>query len=118
MNPNTPRTYSISLSGWGFWLSALGGALLLSWIGLGWVVPTLLGLLVFLLSLPLMILLAFRWWVRRRIATDTCPVCEFESQAIEGSRFLCPNCGESLFVADGEFYRQTPSGIIEVELLD
>ncbi|NJM00017.1 MAG: DUF1610 domain-containing protein [Synechococcaceae cyanobacterium SM2_3_2] len=118
MNPNTPRTYSISLSGWGFWLSALGGALLLSWIGLGWVVAALLGLLVFLLSLPLMILLAFRWWARRRIATDTCPVCEFESQAIEGSRFLCPNCGEALFVADGEFYRQTPSGIIEVELLD
>lgn len=97
---------------------AVGGSLLLSWIGLGWLVAVLLGLLVFLLSLPVLILLAFRWWVGRRIASDTCPVCEFESQAIEGSRFFCPNCGEPLFVADGEFYRQTPSGTIDVELLD
>ncbi len=112
-----PRTYSISFSGWGFWLSALAGAFLLSAIGLGWFVTLLLGFLVFLLLLPILILLGFRWWANRLISTDACPVCGFESQAIEGTRFLCPNCQEPLFVADGEFYRQTPPGTIEVELV-
>ncbi len=118
MGFNGPKTYSISLSGWGFWLSALAGAALLSAIGLGWFVTLLLGLLGLILVAPILILLGFRWWARRFITTDACPVCGFESQAIEGSRFLCPSCQEPLFVADGEFYRQTPPDTIEVEYMD
>jgi hypothetical protein len=114
-NPN--KTYSISLRGWGFWLGAIGLGVLLSYLGLGWLITVLLGLLVFLLSLPILILLAFRWWARRLISQDQCPVCHVESQAIEGSRFFCPSCGEPLFVADGQFYRQTPPGTIDVELI-
>lgn len=118
MGSHDPKTYSLSLTGWGFWLSALGSAFLMSWLGLGWLVTALLLLLFFLLSLPILAVLVFRWWARRWISTDQCPVCGFESQAIEGHRFHCPECGEPLFVADGFFYRQTPPGTIEVELLD
>ncbi len=113
-----PKTYSISLTGWGFWLGSLAVAVLLTRVGLGWLVAGLVALLVFLLSLPVLVLLAFRWWARRWIATDRCPVCGSESQAIEGSRFFCPSCGEPLFVADGHFYRQTPPGTIDVEPLE
>ncbi|ABD03227.1 hypothetical protein [Synechococcus sp. JA-2-3B'a(2-13)] len=110
-----PKTYSISLGGWGFWLGSLALAALLTSVGLGWLVTGLVALLLFLLSLPVLVLLAFRWWARRWITTDRCPVCGSESQAIEGSHFFCPNCGEPLFVADGRFYRQTPPGTIDVE---
>ncbi|NJK63176.1 MAG: hypothetical protein HC921_11295 [Synechococcaceae cyanobacterium SM2_3_1] len=117
MGLQTPKTYSIALRGWGFWLGALGVALLLSAAGLGWLIIFLLGFLIFLLLLPVLILITFRWWIGRLIATDSCPVCGFESQALEGRRFRCPSCGEALFVADGEFHRRTPPGTIEVEVL-
>ena len=114
MRSNGPKTYSISLSGWGFWLGVLAVVLLLSAVGLGWIVASLIGLLVFLLSLPILLLLGFRWWLRGTITTDECPVCYVKSEAIEGSRFGCPNCGELLYVADGQFHRQVSSDVVEV----
>jgi hypothetical protein len=74
-----PKTYSISLTGWGFWLGSLAVAALLTGLGLGWLMVGLV------------------------------------AQALEGSHFFCPSCGEPLFVADGYFYRQTPPGTIDVE---
>jgi predicted amidophosphoribosyltransferase len=70
-----------------------------------------------LLSLPVLVIFFFRWSTQRLLSRDNCPVCGFESEALEGSRFLCPRCQEPLFVADGYFYRHTPPGTIEVELL-
>jgi hypothetical protein len=118
MGSNTPKTFSIALSGWGFWLGAIGLTTLLTYVGLGWLITALLVFLLFLLSLPILVLLGFRWWARRLISTDHCPVCSFESQAIEGGRFFCPSCQEPLFVADGHFYRQTPPGTIDVEFIE
>jgi predicted lipid-binding transport protein (Tim44 family) len=85
-----PKTYSISLTGWGFWLGSLAVAALLTGLGLGWLMVGLVALLLFLLSLPLLVLLAFRWWARRWITTDRCPVCGSEAQALEGSHFFVP----------------------------
>ncbi len=115
---NSPKTYSIALTGWGFWLGVIATVALLMTVGLGWLVGALLALLVVLLSLPIVILLLVRWGMQRLITTDACPVCGFESQALEGSRFFCPSCQEPLFVADGHFYRQTPTGTIDVELIE
>ena len=114
MRPNGPKTYSIAFSGWGFWLGAIAFVFLLSSVGLGWMVAALTGLLVFLLTLPILVLLGFRWWLRRTIATDNCPVCNFKSEAVEGGRFSCPSCGELLYVADGSFHRQMADGTVEV----
>jgi hypothetical protein len=118
MRSDGPKTYSLSLSGWGFWLGVFGVVLLLSSVGLGWLIAGLLLLLVFLLSLPILILLGVRWWMGRAIASATCPVCGFESQAIEGSRFNCPSCGDPLYVADGQFFHQTPSDVIDVDVYE
>ena len=109
------RTYSIALKGWGFWLAILVSALLLRLTGLGWLAAGLGVLLLSLLALPVLVLLGFRWWMRHLLAHDACPICEFESQAIEGQQFECPNCQVPLYVADGQFYRQTPAGTIDVE---
>lgn len=118
MPSNEPRTYSLSFNGWGFWLGCLAVVLVLSRIGLGWLVALPLILLGILLLLPVIAVVAFRWWVRSRLATDTCPVCRFESQALEGTRFFCPSCGEPLYAADHHFYRQSPPGTVEVEVLE
>ncbi len=114
MRNQLPRTYSFSLSGWGFWLGLLAVATTLAIVGWGWFIAALVALLVGLITLPILAIMGFRWWLRRSITSDSCPVCQFESQALEGSRFSCPNCGEPLYVADGEFQRQTPPGTVEV----
>ncbi|MEO1133500.1 MAG: hypothetical protein AAFX40_12440 [Cyanobacteria bacterium J06639_1] len=118
MPSNEPRTYSLALNGWGFWLGCLAVALLLTRLGLGWLVALPVIFLVVLLTLPVVMVLLFRWWVSNRLATDACPVCRFESQAMEGTRFFCPSCGEPLYVADRQFFRQSPPGTVEVEVLE
>ena len=114
MQPNGPKTYSFALGGWGFLFGLLAFGLLLNYVGLGWVVSALIGLMIFFLSLPILVMLGFRWWLKRTISSDTCPVCSFKSEAIEGSRFNCPSCGEPLYVADGRFLRHTSSDVVEV----
>lgn len=114
MRNQLPRTYSLAFSGWSFWLGLIAIASVLAVVGWGWFLTLLLTLLVALITLPIVAVMAFRWWLRRSITTDACPVCQFESQALEGSRLSCPNCGEPLYVADGHFNRQTPPGTVEV----
>ncbi|MEN9204380.1 MAG: hypothetical protein Q6J68_03240 [Thermostichales cyanobacterium SZTDM-1c_bins_54] len=109
------RTYSIALQGWVFWIGVILGALVLRWAGLGWLALGLVALLIGLLSLPIWVVLGFRWWAERWLTTAACPVCEQESQAIEGQRFHCPHCGVPLYVADGLFYRQVAADTIDID---
>jgi len=77
------RTYSIAVQGWVFWIGVILCALVLKWTGLGWLALGLLALLVFLLSLPILVVLGFRWWADHLLTTATCPVCQQDSQAME-----------------------------------
>ncbi|GAB4210731.1 MAG: hypothetical protein OHK0012_01750 [Synechococcales cyanobacterium] len=112
------RTYSIALQGWVFWIGVIACALVLKWTGLGWLALLLTGLLLLLLASPILLVLAFRWWSQRWLTTATCPVCDEESQAIEGQQFLCPHCQAPLYVADGLFFRQTPAGTIDIDFVE
>lgn len=118
MNQNFSRLAQINLSGVGCWLTVLAFVILLSSLGLGWV----LNWLIFLITLPFILLFvaffALRWWVGRNIVEDECPVCGYSFTAFNGIDIDCPNCNEPLKVEKGKFVRVTPPGTIDIEAIE
>lgn len=118
MNQNSFRNLQLNLSGIRFWLTLLAVIWLLSSIGLGWLVKVSFIVLGLLVLTPIVAFLVFRWWLRRNLVVDQCPVCRFESAGINGTQLRCPNCSEPLRVEKGRFYRLTPPGTVDVEAID
>ena len=118
MNDNFPKLFQYNNSGLGCLLTLLLGALLLGSVGLGWVVNGFLILLGLVLVLPAIAFVGFRWWLRRNIIQDPCPVCSYEFTALKNTQTKCPNCGEVLMVESGNFQRVTPPGTIDVEAVE
>jgi hypothetical protein len=105
-------------SGLGCFLTLILIGLLLSSIGLGWLVNSFLVLLVLLMVMPIAVFLGFRWWLQRKLVEDGCPVCSYEFTGFNGTECRCPNCGELLKVEGGKFLRLTPPGTIDVEAVE
>lgn len=99
-----------------FWLNLLILLTLVSVLGLGWLIKSLLFLLLFLFLALIGIAIAFQVWLRTRLLTAPCPVCGYVSTAIKDEPFECPNCGEPLEVSGSKFARLTPPGTIDVEV--
>ncbi len=116
MNQNGFR--SIQLSGLNFWLTIFAIVWLLGAIGLGWLVKSILIILALLLIAPVVGVLAFRWWLKRNLVEDKCPVCSTSLAGVEGMKLACPNCGEPLMVDDGKFQRITPPGTVDVNAVE
>jgi predicted RNA-binding Zn-ribbon protein involved in translation (DUF1610 family) len=99
-----------------FWINFLIIATLLSVLGLGWVIKSLLFLLLFLFLLPIGAGIALQIWLKTRLVTAPCPVCGQVSTALKGQPFHCPSCGEPLEISRNQFVRLTPPGTIDVEV--
>ncbi len=108
----------INNSGLGCWLTLLLVGLLLGSVGLGWLVNGFIVLLGILFILPAIALLVARWWIKRSVITDACPVCQYELTGFSGSQSQCPSCGTILEIKDGQFKRYTPPGTIDVDAID
>jgi hypothetical protein len=107
-----------NLSGLRFWLVLFAVIWLLGAIGLGWLVKSLFILLGLLIVTPIIGFFVFRWWLKRNLVMDQCPVCGYESAGINGTQMRCPNCSEPLRIEKGQFYRLTPPGTVDVEAVD
>lgn len=118
MNQYSFRNLQFNLSGLGFWLTLLAVIWLLGSIGLGWLVKSFFILIGLILMAPIVAFLGFRWWLKRNLAVDQCPVCGYESAGINGTQLRCPNCSEPLRVQQGQFYRLTPPGTVDVEAVE
>ncbi|MEB3227114.1 MAG: hypothetical protein VKJ27_01910 [Synechocystis sp.] len=118
MNKNSPPFVTFNQSGIGCGLTLLAGALLLSAIGLKWVVNSIAILILLLVSAPVVGLFVFRWWLKRKLVESDCPVCHYDFTGFDGQECRCPNCGEVLLAADGQFRRPTPPGTIDVDAVD
>lgn len=118
MNQKFPKQILINNSGVGCWLTLLLVGLLLGSVGLGWVVNGFLILLGLLFILPAIAVIVARWWIRRNLIVDACPVCQYEFTGFVGSQSQCPNCGTILEVRDRKFKRHTPPGTIDVDAID
>ena len=93
-------------------------SLLLSSLGLGWVINGFLILLALLFILPVMAFWGFQWWLRRKLVQDKCPVCSYEFTGFKDTEFRCPSCGEALIVQGDSFSRITPPGTIDVDAVE
>jgi len=104
-------------SGLGCLLTFLLMALLLSSIGLGWVVNGFLIFIAFLLLTPALAWFGLNWWLKRNLVVQPCPVCGYEFTGFNNTQCQCPNCEEVLKVEGGEFKRLTPPGTIDVDVV-
>lgn len=118
MNQNSFRNLQLNLSALRFWFTLLLIIWLLSSIGLGWLVKASFVVLGFLVLVPVIAFLVFRWWLRRNLVANQCPVCSYELAGINGTQLRCPSCSEPLKVEKGQFYRLTPPGTVDVEAID
>ena len=107
-----------NLSGIGGWVVLLAIAWLLGMIGLGWLVKSVLVLIGLLVFTPVVAFFAIRWWLKRNVVQDQCPVCGVSSAGINGTQLRCPSCSEPLRVEQGHFYRITPPGTVDVEAVE
>lgn len=118
MNPNTYRSWQLNLSGLSFWLTLLAIVWLLGSIGLGWVVKSVFIIIGLLIITPVLGFLGFRWWFKRNLVEQQCPVCHYELAGINGTQLRCPNCSEPLKVEQGQIHRLTPPGTVDVEAVE
>ncbi|HEY9729588.1 MAG TPA: hypothetical protein V6D50_24330 [Chroococcales cyanobacterium] len=118
MNQDTPKLLQFNLSGVGCWLAVLTTFMLLGAVGLGWIVNGLLILVGIAIVTPVIGWFVFRWWLKRNLVEDKCPVCAYEFTGFNQTECQCPNCGESLKVEQGHFNRVTLPGTIDVEAVE
>lgn len=118
MNQDTPKLLQFNLSGVGCWLAVLTTFMLLGAVGLGWIVNGLLILVVIAIVTPVIGWFVFRWWLKRNLVEDKCPVCAYEFTGFNQTECQCPNCGEPLKVEQGHFNRVTLPGTIDVEAVE
>lgn len=105
-------------SGLGCILTLVIVSLLLGSIGLQWIVNGFLILIALLIITSIIAVFVFRWWLKRNLIEDQCPVCDYTFTALNNNNCYCPNCGESLSILQGKFVRETQPGTIDVEAIE
>ncbi|MEM9274262.1 MAG: DUF2614 family zinc ribbon-containing protein [Cyanobacteria bacterium P01_F01_bin.143] len=118
MNDRYNKILRYNFSGIGCWLTIIAFAMLLSAVGLGWIINGFLILFLLLLITPVIAFFGLQWWLKRNVIQDICPVCNYEFTGLKNNQFSCPNCNEPLEVVNGKFIRITPPGTIDVEAVD
>lgn len=118
MNNRFDRLLQDNNSGLGCWTSLFLLILLLTSVGLGWVINGFLILLGLLFIVPVVAFWGFQWWLQRKLVQDNCPVCDYEFTGFKNTEFRCPSCGEPLQVKENQFSRLTPPGTIDVEAVE
>ncbi len=96
----------------------LGVFLVLAYIGLGWLIKSLLILIALLLVAPFLALVAVRWWLQRHLIQGECPVCHTSLTAVGPQDLVCPACREPLQVQSGKFVRLAPTNTIDVQAVE
>ena len=110
--------FNINDSGLGCLLTLIFIAFLLGSVGLGWVVNGVLLVFALLMLTPVIAFFVIRWYLKRNIVEDRCPVCSYQFTGFNNAECRCPNCQEILKVESGRFQRITPSGTIDVDAIE
>jgi Zn finger protein HypA/HybF involved in hydrogenase expression len=118
-NPfNTPKTLLANYPALQSWITILLVIGLLGFVGLGWVVKSLLILFSLLLLTPVVALVGLRWWLQRSLVQGNCPVCQHQFAGLNNTQTQCPSCGEPLQIQNRQFQRLTPPGTIDVQAVE
>lgn len=118
MAPNGFRQLQLNFSGMGCWLTFALGLVLMTTVGIGWLLKSLLVLIVLLFLLPILLIVGAQFWLKRNLVEGSCPSC---TQPLTGFRpipLTCPNCGVALQANNGTFVRATSEGTIDVDVIN
>lgn len=118
MNQDSFRNLQYGLTALSRWVILLLAIMLLSSLGLGWLLQSFVILLALIIVTPIIAFLGFQWWLSRNLVQDHCPVCSYEFTSLKQTQFHCPNCNEPLTISHGKFHRLTPPGTIDVVAVD
>ena len=118
MNQDYQKLLRLNIPGTGCWLSMILIFLLLSSVGLGWVVNSVLIIIGLVLITPIIAWLGLSWWLKSNLIEEQCPVCSYTFVGFNQRECRCPNCGESLKVENQKFVRISPPGTIDVEAVE
>jgi hypothetical protein len=118
VNSNLPPSFLDARPALKTWLKVLLGIWVLSFLGLGWVVKSVLVLLAIFTVIPVVGVFVLRWWLQKNIVQGPCPVCQTNLAGMNGSELQCSQCGEPLQVRDNLFVRLTPPGTIDVQAVE
>ena len=118
MAPNGFRQLQLNFSGMGCWLTLAIGFLLMTTVGLGWLLKSLLVIIALLFFIPIVLIFVGQFWLRRNLVEGTCPSCSQPLTGFKPIQLSCPNCGVALQVRDGAFVRITPEDTIDVDVVD
>ncbi|MEA5462750.1 hypothetical protein [Leptothoe sp. PORK10 BA2] len=118
MAPNGFRQLQLNFSGMGCWLALAIGFGLVTTVGVGWLLKSLLILVVLLIAVPIVLVVGVQFWLRRNLVEGPCPSC---AQPLTGFRtipMVCPSCGVELQAKDGIFARAAAEGTIDVNVIN
>lgn len=118
MAPNRSRQVQLNFSGMGCWLTLAIGFGLITTVGIGWLLKSLLVLVVLLVTLPVLLIFGAQFWLKRNLVEGPCPSCSQPLTGFKPIALTCPNCGVALQARDGSFVRVTPEGTIDVDVVD
>jgi predicted RNA-binding Zn-ribbon protein involved in translation (DUF1610 family) len=118
VNSNDFKQIQLNFSGIGCWLTVIAIAWLLGAVGLGWLVKSVLVLVLLLALAPVIAFLGLRWWLRQNVVQGKCPACSYDLTGLKDTESLCPNCGTAIEAKDGTFKRSTPEGTIDVSAVE
>lgn len=118
MAPKGFRQLQLNFSGMGCWLTLAIGFGLVTTVGIGWLLKSLLVLVVLLIAVPIVLVVGVQFWLRRNLVEGPCPSC---AQPLTGFRTIpmsCPSCGVELQAKNGTFARTAADGTIDVNVIN
>lgn len=118
MNLNQSQRISIGLSALRSWFTVIVVFLLLGYIGLGWLLKSLLVLFGLILITPILLFVGLRWWLGRNLIQGTCPSCGNPLTGLKNMQTTCPFCTQAVAVENTQFQRPTEPGTIDVQAVD
>ncbi|MEM9264667.1 MAG: hypothetical protein AAGA46_04010 [Cyanobacteria bacterium P01_F01_bin.13] len=118
MPPNGFRQLQLNFSGIGCWLSLFIGLGLLTTVGIGWLLKSLLVLVSLLFLLPVVLIVGGQFWLKRNLIEGSCPSCAQPLTGFKPIPLSCPSCGVALQAKDGTFVRVASDGTIDVDVVN
>lgn len=118
MAPNGFRQLQLNFSGVGCWLTLAVGFVLMTTVGIGWLLKSLLVLVVLLFLVLILLIVGVQFWLKRNLVEGSCPSCTQPLTGFKPIPLNCPNCGVALQANNGTFVRVTAEGTIDVDVVN
>lgn len=118
MAPKDFRQLQLNFSGAGCWVTLAIGLMLVTTVGIGWLLKSLFVLLGLLVLIPVVLVIGVQIWLKRNLVQADCPSCGHALTGFNTMPLACPSCGVSLQTQGGQFVRVTPEGTIDVDVIN